>query len=148
SEGDGKHHMALPFTLTDLVGVVHGVHPYVPPPPDGTPAPTTPPPSPPPAPASKADELGSKLFDALFAGETRDLLRSTLSSAAKAPDRGVRVRLRMDMRDARICEVAALPWEMMCRDDGRSLFATDLTALVRAVDADEPTEPRPLNGEP
>ena len=25
SEGDGKHHMVLPFTLADLVGVVHGV---------------------------------------------------------------------------------------------------------------------------
>ena len=144
SEGDGKHHMVLPFTLADLVGVVHGVHPYIPPPPEGAPAPT----EPPPAPAGKADELGSALFNALFAGETRDMLRSTLSTAAKTPDRGVRVRLRMDMRDDRICEVAALPWEMMCRDDGRSLFATDLTTLVRAVDTDEPTEPRPLNGEP
>ena len=142
-EGEGKSQMVLPFGLQDLVGVVHGVNPYVPP---GQPAPPTPPAPPPPAPPEAAIRLGRQLFDALFQGEGRDILSRTESRARNEGDGGVRVRLTMDLRDLGVCEAAALPWEMMCREDGSPLAISTGTALVRAIDTPRPAAPRPLVG--
>jgi hypothetical protein len=142
-EGEGKSQMVLPFRLSDLVGVVHGVHPYIPP--DET-APTTPASPPPPAAPAVAINLGRQLFDALFQGEGRDILSRTEASARNGGDAGVRVRLTMDLRDLGVCEAAALPWEMMCREDGSPLAISSQTALVRAIDTPLPAAPRPMTG--
>jgi len=145
-EGEGKSHMTLPFTLADLVGVVYGVHPYIPSPPDNAVAAGNPPPPPTIAPPEMAISLGFKLFDALFQGEARDILNRTESRARSSDQTGVRVRLTMDLRDLGVCEAAALPWELMCRADGSPLAISSNTALVRAVDTPLPTTPRPLSG--
>jgi hypothetical protein len=130
-EGEGNSQMALPFTLNDLVGVVYGV---------------TPSPQPVAAPPQTAIDLGSKLFEALFQGEGRDVLSSTESRAQSCDDTGVRIRLTMDLAAPRVCEAAALPWELMCRSDGMPLATSPKTVLVRAVDTPMPTTPRPLSG--
>jgi hypothetical protein len=145
-EGEGKSHMTLPFTLADLVGVVYGVHPYIPSPPDNAVAAGNPPPQPTIAPPEMAISLGFKLFDALFQGEARDILNRTESRASSSDQTGVRVRLTMDLRDLGVCEAAALPWELMCRADGSPLAISSNTALVRAIDTPLPTTPRPLSG--
>ena len=145
-EGEGKSHMALPFMLADLVGVVHGVHPYIPPPPSNAVAAANPPPPPAIASPEMAVSLGYKLFDALFQGETRDILNRTERRARSSDQTGVRIRLTMDLRDLGVCEAAALPWELMCRADGSPLAISANTALVRAIDTPLPTTPRPLSG--
>jgi hypothetical protein len=145
-EGEGKSDMALPFTLADLVGVVHGVHPDIPPLSNNVAAASSPPPPPAIAPPEMAASLGYKLFDALFQGETRDILNRTESRASNSDQTGVRIRLTMDLRDLGVCEAAALPWELMCRADGSPLAISSNTALVRAIDTPLPTTPRPLSG--
>src|SRR5579859_3507858 len=97
TQGEGDARMSLPFALADLLGVVHGLHPYVAPPPGADPA--APVAAPAPAAPEAAVDFGVKLFEALFTGEVRDIYERTQSVARSLPNTGVRVRLTMDLRD-------------------------------------------------
>ncbi len=145
-QGEAKSRLVLPFRLTDLVGVVHGVKiPAAAPPAEaGTPPPATPAPPPPP-PGDPAD-FGRKLFDALFQGEGRDILSRTEASARSMDDTGVRIRLLMDLEDPGIAEVASLPWELMRRDDDFPIVVSTGTPMVRGVDTPKPAVRRPIAG--
>lgn len=88
-----------------------------------------------------AKEFGKKLFDALFHGEARGALKSTLDDAAQHPDRGVRLELRF--RDTP--ELAALPWEFLYRPSNDTFFALSAdTPILRYVELPEPGRAYPV----
>ncbi len=104
-------------------------------------------------PQKMVDELGTALFDALFQGSVRDVLRDTVSAAQEQSDRdrietGVRIRLIIDMEDQKTAEVASLPWELMRADKhaGSPLVLSSETTLVRSIDVPKSTVIRPLDG--
>jgi hypothetical protein len=142
--GDGEGRLVLPFALSDLVGVVHGIHPYVPPDPAAA-ADAKPATSPPAKPPQAAIDYGQQLFDALFNGEVLRIFDGT-RRVAESQDLGVRVRISVNLRDERVCEAAALPWELMRASTSTPLSISTSTPVVRYVDTDRPTDPLPLTG--
>jgi tetratricopeptide (TPR) repeat protein len=83
-----------------------------------------------------AREIGDRLFQALFIGEARDLL---VGSLRKSPDRGLRIRLRLDPEMA---EVLALPWECLHLPESSGFLGLSRRILfVVAVDLPQPLEP-------
>jgi hypothetical protein len=86
---------------------------------------------------SAAREFGARLFEAVFAGATRDCLGSALDEAQR---RGAGVRLRL--RLTRAPELADLPWEYLYHPE-RDLFLalSEATLVVRSLDIAEPVRP-------
>jgi tetratricopeptide (TPR) repeat protein len=83
-----------------------------------------------------AREIGDRLFKALFVGEARDLL---IGSLRKSPDRGLRIRLRLDPEMA---EVLALPWECLHLPESPGFLGLSRRILiVVSVDLPQPPEP-------
>ena len=115
--GQGHSTFKLPFTLRDLAGTVFGVDETAREIGDASEEPGS---STEAATDSRSPaDFGVELFDALFQGETRDVLTAADSSAQSSVDTGVRVRLSMDLRGHGMAEVASLPWELMCRKGRR-----------------------------
>src|SRR6185436_17943130 len=78
-----------------------------------------------------AHELGGKLFEALFSGEIRTSLRSSLVAAQALDGVGLRVRLRLQNAD----ELANLPWEYLYDESlDQFLAQSDYTPLVRYIE--------------
>ena len=133
AQGSANATFDLPLVLSDLYGVVHGLHP---------PAPA---PEPPAAPLGAASAAGLKLFQALFQNLTRDILTGTEARAREIQAAGVRIRLNMDLSGRGMAQVASLPWELMCRGkDDHPLAISTRSTFVRSVDTDRPVEPRPF----
>jgi CHAT domain len=134
SQGTGNSTFKPPFQLADVIG--HAVGPTrwrsL-----GTVKPLSPG-------LATARECGVALFEALFAGDARDILAATEAEARTIPDTGVRIRLAFDLGNPATAEVAALPWELMRRRNDDPLVVTMQTALVRALDVPKPIKPRPL----
>lgn len=85
-----------------------------------------------------AKQFGGKLFDAVFAGDVRGALRSSMDTASRE-DVGLRVRLRL--RDA--AELTDLPWEFLYNSSlNRFLALSNKTPLVRYIEI--PETPRAL----
>ena len=79
--------------------------------------------------------IGVQLFDALFNGETREVLRSAEDAAKRSADKtGVRIRLSMNLAAEGMAEVASLPWELMRRRNQNPLVVSVNTPVVRAFD--------------
>ena len=86
-----------------------------------------------------ARELGSRLFDAVFAGDVRACLRSSLEKAESQPGTGLRLKLRLQS----VGELADLPWEFLYDPSlGRFLAQSTFTPLVRYIEM--PQRIRPL----
>lgn len=85
------------------------------------------------------DELGKRLYNAVFNGDVRGFLSS--SRATLQPDQGLRLRLHT------YAEVAEWPWEVL-HDHGGFLALSERVSVVRVPDVPnvEPTfrGPRPL----
>jgi hypothetical protein len=97
--------------------------------------------------AQDLEEIGARLFDALFQNAARDVLSSTESQARRMVETGVRIRLTMNLRDPGMAEVANLPWELMCRSrDDDPLVISTRTAVVRSLDAQHSIDPDPMDG--
>lgn len=86
-----------------------------------------------------AEQLGAKLFEAVFTGPIRDCLRAGLREAGVhevTARRGVRLRLRL--REAP--ELAAVPWEFLCdtedKDNPCFIAPSSKTLVVRSQDSD------------
>ncbi|MBC7521102.1 MAG: CHAT domain-containing protein, partial [Sandarakinorhabdus sp.] len=98
------------------------------------------------APTGTASTFGVQLFEALFQGETREVLSRTESEAKRRPDTGVRIRLSMNLAAEGMAEVASLPWELMRRRDQSPLVVSVQTPVVRAFDTPKPIYLQPLAG--
>lgn len=84
-------------------------------------------------------QFGSKLYDALFDGELRGCLRSSLNEASRQ-GKGLRLRLRFSEAP----ELADIPWEFLY-DAGvnRFLALSQQTPLVRYLDLPRPARALP-----
>jgi hypothetical protein len=136
--GQGNSVLKLPFAVTDLAGVMFnrgsGTRNFdaVDPPRSG--------------PAGTAVSFGEQLFEALFQGETLEVLSRTESAAKSMADTGVRIRISMNLAAPGMAEVASLPWELMRRRNQQALVVSVQTPVVRAFDTPKPIILKPLSG--
>jgi hypothetical protein len=87
-------------------------------------------------------DFGGKLYGAVFAGEVRDRLLSSLSLVR---GQGVGLRLRLRLNDAP--ELAELPWEFLYDPRlNRFLAQSRRTPLVRYLDLPDPPVPLSVDG--
>ncbi len=85
-----------------------------------------------------ARELGGKLFEAVFTGEVRDRLRSSLDEAQRQEGTGLRLKLRL--QDA--AELADLPWEYLYDSSlDRFIAQSNQTPVVRYIEMPERIKP-------
>lgn len=88
------------------------------------------------------EELGTRLFDALFTGEVRRLLDRSLGRFDDDPDRGLRIRLRFNVRDPDLALLTSLPWEFLCDRERRDFLSLRRkVSLVRSLDLPQPLPP-------
>jgi TPR repeat protein len=136
--GEGNSSLKLPFAVTDLAGVMFSRgaatrnFDAVDPPRSG--------------PAGTAVSFGEQLFEALFQGETLEVLSRTESAAKAMADTGVRIRLSMNLAAEGMAEVASLPWELMRRRNQQALVVSVQTPVVRAFDTPKPIMLQPVSG--
>lgn len=96
------------------------------------PGPETPPPLTP-------QQLGRRLYEAVFSGPMRTQLRRSLD-AATTQGKGLRIRLRL----SNVPELAELPWEYLYATDDdldRALATATHTPIVRYLDLAQPEAP-------
>jgi hypothetical protein len=85
-----------------------------------------------------AREIGGVLFNAVFQGGVRDVLRSSLEKIRQQSDTGLRIKLRL--QDAP--ELADLPWEFLYDVDLRRFLAQSVyTPVVRYIELPESIRP-------
>ena len=124
--GEGNSELKLPFRLADLSPSIFGASSAA----RGMSAGNVPPER-----LLSVEMVGVQLFDALFSGETREVLRSAEDAAKRNPDKtGVRIRLSMNLAAEGMAEVASLPWELMRRRNQNPLVVSVNTPVVRAFD--------------
>ncbi|MGH7800757.1 MAG: CHAT domain-containing protein [Thermodesulfobacteriota bacterium] len=87
-----------------------------------------------------ARELGGKLFEAIFIGEVRACIRSSLNEIYRQEGTGLRLKLRLQ----EVPELADLPWEFLFDSSlDRFLAQSNQTPIVRYIEM--PERIRPLN---
>jgi len=87
------------------------------------------------------EEMGKKLYDALFDGEVRSSFERSFS-AAKAKGTGLRIKFKIQAP-----ELASLPWEMLRRPDlNKALAQSEWMPVVRYIDLPYPVEPLKIEG--
>ena len=94
--------------------------------------------------ARSVTDYGVELFEALFQGETRDLLSRMEAEARRLPNTGVRIRLSLNLAGPNMAEIAALPWEVMTRRNDTPMVISTQTVFVRSLDTPRPVDPRPF----
>jgi uncharacterized protein with WD repeat/outer membrane protein assembly factor BamD (BamD/ComL family) len=91
---------------------------------------------------SAAHELGTNLFKAIFKGQVRDRLRSSLEKTRSMEGTGLRLKLRF--QDAP--ELANLPWEFLYDTDLERFLAQSIqTPIIRYLELPESTAPYEIN---
>ena len=91
------------------------------------------------------EELGERLFEELFTGQVRSLLDQSLGMLQGAPDRGLRIKLKVDPGDEALASLGSLPWELLRRRDTEDyLCLSRHSPLVRYLDVPRPVRRRPL----
>jgi hypothetical protein len=80
--------------------------------------------------AVPAEETGARLCRALFSGPVRDLFQRAIGRQERLAGRGLRIRIKIDYRDARTAWLSDLPWELLYWE-GRFLALSRFTPIVR-----------------
>ena len=136
--GEGNSELKLPFKLSELSSSIYGSSSAV----RGMSVGEVPPER-----LLSVEAVGVQLFDALFSGETREVLSRTEDVAQRNPDKtGVRIRLSMNLAAEGMAEVASLPWELMRRRNQNPLVVSVNTPVVRAFDTPIPVHLHPISG--
>jgi hypothetical protein len=79
-------------------------------------------------------KIGSALYQALFAGKVGSLFDESRGHAESA-ERGLRIKLRMDLHRPELTWLASLPWELLYRAETREYLALNLASpIVRYLD--------------
>jgi len=85
-----------------------------------------------------AEELGGKLFEAVFGGDVRACFRNSLDEAKQQEGTGLRLKLRLQD----VAELADLPWEFLFDTSlHRFLAQSNQTPLVRFIEMPERIRP-------
>jgi len=75
-----------------------------------------------------AREIGGKLFEAVFGGDVKEILKSSIDKTRKEPDVGLRLKLKLQD----VPELANIPWEFLFYEKERSFLAqSNQTPIVR-----------------
>ncbi len=89
--------------------------------------------------------VGVQLFDALFAGQVRSLYDQSLGAIRSSPDRGLRIKLKLDPGAAGLAAVYRFPWEYLYQAETDDyLCLSRRSPLVRYLDVPRSTQPIPL----
>lgn len=93
------------------------------------------------------EETGSQLYQSLFAGQVGDLFHQSLSRIrSDPPQRGLRIRFRVNLRDVNLGDVHLAPWELLYRRDTEDFLGLSrLTPIVRSLDVPRASPPRPID---
>ena len=92
------------------------------------------------------EEIGRRLFDALFHGPVRDSFLQSRERVRARPDTGLRLRLVLDPDSPGGAVLASLPWELLYRHETRDYLSRDLyLPVVRFLVAGEPPTPDRLD---
>jgi tetratricopeptide (TPR) repeat protein len=98
-----------------------------------------------PRPRLTPEDVGGRLFSALFTGEVEALFLQSLGHLSGDRLTGLRIRLVLDPREPALARLQSLPWELMYRartDDFLGLSRA--TPIVRSLDVQRAVAPRPL----
>jgi hypothetical protein len=88
------------------------------------------------------DEAGDLLFQSLFSGAVRDLFERSLGRLEGEEGAGLRLRLRFDPDLPDIARLAALPWELLYREERRGfLNLSRRSPLVRSLNVPQGLRP-------
>ncbi len=138
--GEGRSTLELPFDIADVGRMLGGLARTV----RGASAVRDAAPmegaEPPPGPA----EVGKQLYNALFQGEVQERF---ISSLARVDERGsaLRIRLKMDLDEPGLADVASLPWELLYPGAEKGFLNTsESTPVIRSLDVGQPTRPYPF----
>jgi hypothetical protein len=83
-------------------------------------------------------EVGSDLFQSVFIGQVSDLFQQSLSRTG-ASAQGLRLRIRINLRDRTLAPFLDWPWELLYRKDTEEFLALSRgTPIVRALDVPRP----------
>lgn len=90
-------------------------------------------------------EIGTELFRAAFHGQVRMLFDKSRGQLHDSPDRGLRLKIKLNLSDEETGMLANLPWELLCDDETDDFFALSRqTSLVRYLDVPRPSQPIPF----
>ncbi len=89
-------------------------------------------------------EIGGRLFEALFTGPVRSLLDRSLGMVHERQC-GLRIKLHIDPTDPGLAQLVSLPWEFLYRQETREfLNLSRFTPIVRYLEVQRPDKPLPL----
>ncbi|MEM7356631.1 MAG: hypothetical protein AAF657_37795, partial [Acidobacteriota bacterium] len=101
----------------------------------------------PPGPVQKtlsAQQVGHRLFRALFSGQILSRYERSLGEIGQNPGIGLRIQLKLNPNHPHLARFYALPWEFLFQEDTRDYFSLKLrTPVVRYLDVPRPTTPPP-----
>lgn len=96
------------------------------------------------APSSQVRALGATIFDSVFRGPVRNLLDHSLGSVEGDPDRGLRIKLTLDLGDQDEARLHSVPWEILYKSDtGDFLSLSRRTPIVRHLEVARPAPSSP-----
>ena len=137
--GEGRSSFRMPYDPDEVGDVLFDLGQTVrsggrAPPPEVSPAATR----------TRPQQVGDRLFDALFSGSVRSLLDQSLGMTRERQC-GLRIKLHIDPEDPSLAFLASLPWELMYRKETRDfLNLSRFTPIVRCLDVQRPYVPLPL----
>lgn len=78
------------------------------------------------------EELGDRLFKALFRGPVRSCWARSLDEATRTPEGGLRLKLQLNLMDPLVAPLAELPWEyLFSQEQGGFLGLQRQTPILR-----------------
>jgi len=90
-------------------------------------------------------EIGTELFRSVFQGQVRTLLDMSLGQLEASQDLGLRLKIKLDLRQKATRSLADLPWELLCDGETEDFFVLSRqTSLVRYLDVRRPSRPIPF----
>jgi hypothetical protein len=91
------------------------------------------------------EDLGDRLFRALFRGSVRSCWAASLAESAQDPHRGLRLKLQLNLLDPLVAPLAELPWEYLYSlDQGGFLGLQRKTPILRHMRLPLPTGRAPV----
>ncbi|MFK8113978.1 MAG: CHAT domain-containing protein [Rubripirellula sp.] len=85
-----------------------------------------------------AEELGNDLYDALFHGEAKSLLKDCLQSLSNRSG-GLRIKIHLSVDSPSSAKLSQLPWELLRDSETQScLNLSQRTPVVRYIDVPKP----------